>query len=65
MAETISREIFDISNVITYYSSEELHSRVKNWTKNVDIFSKELIILPVCQRLVYRHQGPYSTTLFL
>ena len=35
------------------YSPELLHSRVKNWTKNVDLFTKELVILPVCQRSVY------------
>jgi hypothetical protein len=30
------------------YNQERLHARVKNWTKSVDIFSKDFLIIPVC-----------------
>lgn len=48
-------------------SPELLHSRVKNWTKNVDLFSKELVILPVCQSshwyvAVICHAGLFEAT---
>ncbi len=34
------------------YSSavEKLHARVKTWTRHVDLFAKDYIILPVCDR---------------
>jgi sentrin-specific protease 7 len=29
--------------------AEKRHLRVKGWTKNVDLFSKELIVIPICE----------------
>ena len=33
-------------------SSERFHNRVKTWTRHVDLFSKEYIVIPVCDRWV-------------
>ena len=30
--------------------NEKIHSRVKTWTRRVDLFSKDYIIVPVCDR---------------
>lgn len=32
--------------------SEKRHSRVKRWTKNVDIFDKDFLIIPINERYV-------------
>ena len=40
--------LFIIINSIS--TPEKLHSRVKTWTRRVDLFSKDYIILPVCDR---------------
>lgn len=33
---------------------ERVHCRVKKWTKHVDLFSKDYIVIPICDR--YFHQ---------
>ena len=30
-------------------SSTLAYERVKNWTKKVDLFSKKMIIIPICE----------------
>ena len=30
-------------------SAQKKHSRVKNWTKNVNIFAKKFVIIPICE----------------
>ena len=30
--------------------SQKMHSRVKRWTKNLNLFKKELVIVPICER---------------
>lgn len=38
-------ENVDISSV-----GLEMHGRVKRWTKNVNLFQKEFVIIPICQQ---------------
>ena len=39
---------------------EKIHSRVKTWTRRVDLFLKDYIILPVCERWVHVNEGILS-----
>ena len=35
-------------------SAEEIrHRRVQKWTKNVDLFAKDFIIVPICDKYVF------------
>jgi sentrin-specific protease 7 len=33
--------------------AEKRHNRVKRWTKNVDIFEKDFLIIPICEKYVF------------
>ena len=42
-----SLDTFEKSPILS--SGQKRHMRVKGWTKNVDLFSKDMIIIPICE----------------
>lgn len=40
-----------------FSASDKRHHRVKRWTKNVDIFAKDFLIVPINERLEPRFQS--------
>ena len=42
--------LFYLLNIAAVLDPEKIHSCVKTWTRRVDLFLKDYIILPVCDR---------------
>ena len=40
-------KILSFTRLLYFSPAEKRHSRVKSWTKNVDLFSKDFIIVPI------------------
>jgi len=38
-----------------------MHSQVRTWTKNVDIFEKDFVIVPINERYVIQSWSEYYT----
>ena len=37
-------------------TSDRMHSQVRTWTKNVDIFEKDFVVVPINERCVRRRK---------
>lgn len=42
----VSTRVLD-SSYVGMTKEEQVHDRVKNWTKNVNIFEKDFIVIPI------------------
>ena len=49
MPNTVSSLYF-----VRFSTPDRMHSQVRTWTKNVDIFEKDFVIVPINERYVAR-----------
>lgn len=51
--------VVNVFSLFLYFylsTSDRMHSQVRTWTKNVDIFEKDFVVVPINERCVRRRK---------